>query len=153
MPRLETALLPWDLLCSHRTSFAPLGESHGKGTTSNGRTSQLLDQIGIEGRFGENISMNITVFWIQIGARRHQFEVFSLNAAIQFLRNAQHIKIICLQLKTIPAQIIQWKQEEYMTSYTNLKSWLHWIVWAGRVFNFFLSKVFFLFFIIKVFIY
>ena len=42
-------------------SFAPLGESHGKGTTNttqhtthNGRTSRLLDQIGPVGRYGEN---------------------------------------------------------------------------------------------------
>ena len=33
--------------------FAPLGESHGKGTTTNGQTAQLLDQIGPVGRFGE----------------------------------------------------------------------------------------------------
>ena len=35
-------------LCSHGKSFAPLGESHGKGTKSatNKRTSRLLDQSG-----------------------------------------------------------------------------------------------------------
>ena len=35
------------------TSFAPMGESHGKGT-SNRQTSQLIDRIGPVGRFGKN---------------------------------------------------------------------------------------------------
>ena len=38
-------------LCSPGTSFAPLGESHGKGTTTtthdNGRTSQFYERIGL----------------------------------------------------------------------------------------------------------
>ena len=35
-----------DWLCSPGTSFAPLGESHGEGT-SPGQTSRLLERIGL----------------------------------------------------------------------------------------------------------
>ena len=42
-------------LCSPGTSFAPLGESHGKGThkLTDRRTSRLLDRIGPVGQFDE----------------------------------------------------------------------------------------------------
>ena len=42
------------------------------------------------------------------GSRGISFEAFSLNAVNQFLGKAKHIKIICLHLKRISTQIIQW---------------------------------------------
>jgi hypothetical protein len=46
-------------LCSPGTSFAPLGESHGKGTYTHTHTQtfRLLDGIGPVARFGENIKV------------------------------------------------------------------------------------------------
>ena len=48
----------WIQLCSPGTYFAPLGESHGKGTTTthNGRTSQLYERIGLRADSLKSIS-------------------------------------------------------------------------------------------------
>ena len=122
-----------------------------------------LSNIHVSGqKHRNNISMNKTVFWLflcncppflgllhtyrtQIGARRqwNQFEVFSLNAGIQFLGKAQYVKIICLQLKGIPAQIIQWNGDFRFFHngrvcdklWKNLIYPFHWISLAGIPFN------------------
>ena len=77
MPRLETALLPWDLLCSPGTFFAPLGESHWKGTDMYVCQPAEMDIATTrpkrpKGRFGEKSDVSKTnkqkikkYFWLR----------------------------------------------------------------------------------------
>ena len=83
------------------------------------------------------------------GSRGNRFEVFSLNAAPGFLEK-NNTKIICLHLKRISVQIIQWNQDfRFFNSsqvlyvgWKNPKSKLHWIFWAGTLLKYIFLKAF-----------